>query len=86
MQLLKLYNLDNSFIKESKHWPPKFTGIVEWPSNSSKVWFDNGDWHRLDGPALERLNGDNEYWVNDKKITELEHKLLFGIMKLKGLL
>ena len=33
-----------------------------------------GKLHREDGPAVERKNGDNEWWLEGKRITEAEHK------------
>ena len=37
-----------------------------------KCWWKQGQLHRLDGPARIRINGQNEYWVNDQQLTEYE--------------
>ena len=58
---------------------------VEWPDGSS-AWYVGGKLHRIDGPAYETDSGYKSWYINGKLITELEHKLLCDIMKLKGLL
>jgi len=56
-------------------------------ATGTKEWWNKGKLHRIDGPAIERLNKiHNEWWVSGKKVTELEFKLLYDMMKLKGLL
>ena len=32
-----------------------------------KHWYQNGDYHRLDGPAIEYPNGTKEWWQNGKR-------------------
>jgi hypothetical protein len=49
-------------------------------------WYINNRLHRLGGAAVIRANGSQEYWVDGKPVTELEHNVLYGIMKLKGLI
>lgn len=34
-----------------------------------KVWVRMGDWHREDGPAVERPNGDNDWWLEGYKVS-----------------
>ena len=80
----KLYDLDNKFIKEIEVVPNNFTGIVEC-RDGTKQWFIDGISHRLDGPAFI-VNGSSKFWyINGKQVTELQHKLLCDIMKLKGI-
>ena len=41
--------------------------IVRYFSNGDKHWFNqNGQYHRLDGPAIERLNGYKAWFQNDQ--------------------
>ena len=40
----------------------------------SETWYLNGKLHREDGPAVERSNGDKEWWLNGNKLTEQQHK------------
>jgi len=87
---MKLYTLDNQFIKETNKFPCNFTGIIEY-SDGSKSWWVDGKLHRLDGPAIERLEdhtgpGHKEWWVNGQHVMEVEHNLLRDMMKLKGLI
>ena len=35
-------------------------------------WYQNGQLHRLDGPAIECSNGDKEWYLNDESLTEDE--------------
>lgn len=45
--------------------PENFTGIVEYPLGT-KIWFQDGFPHRVDGPAIEQANGDKEWWIDGK--------------------
>ena len=84
---MKLYSLDNIFIREASHVPHNFTGILDW--GDSKEWWLEDKWHRLDGPAVECSNGTKYWWIDDKQVNcniDEEFKLLVDIMKLKGLL
>ena len=45
--------------------PRRFTGIVEW-ADGTKVWWLNGKYHRVDGPARVWPNGTKEWWLNGK--------------------
>ena len=36
--------------------------------NGNKYWYnDKGQYHREDGPAVERTDGTKEWWVNGKR-------------------
>ena len=39
--------------------------VRKWGSGI-KYWSQNGKYHRLDGPAVERSNGDKEWYQNGK--------------------
>jgi len=39
-----------------------------------KEWFQYGSLHRLDGPAVEWNNGDEEWWIRGVKYTKIQHK------------
>lgn len=36
--------------------------------NGTKVWWFNGQIHREDGPAIERLDGTCGWWLYDKEL------------------
>jgi len=59
---------------------------IVYSNNEANWWYHFGKQHRLNGPAVERLNGNNEYWIYNRFVTKEEHNLLRDIMKLKGLL
>jgi len=82
---VKFYDLNHKFLCESSDIPNNFTGILKF-FYGERVWYLNGKQHRLDGPAIDYGNELKEWWVNGKFVTELEHKLLCDIMRLKGLL
>ena len=42
--------------------------------NGNKEWRLNGKWHREDGPAIERANGDKQWWLHGENLTEEEHR------------
>ena len=58
---------------------------IEWP-NGDKEWYVDDKRHRLDGPAWEYVDGTKEWFIDGKLVTETECNILFGIMRLKGLL
>ena len=35
-------------------------------SSGNKRWFVEGEFHRLDGPAVEDVDGHKEWWVDGK--------------------
>ncbi len=45
---------------------------IEW-ADGHKYWLQNGRYHRIDGPAVERANGDKKWYINGKKLTQEEH-------------
>jgi len=61
----KLYTFDNEFIRDAFNLPSGFTGIVE-SDVGTKYWFNNGDYHRIGGPALIGSNGTKKWFLNDK--------------------
>ena len=67
---MKLYTLDNQFIKKVLYVPDNFTGIVEW-SNGLKEWYVNGIQHRLDGPAYISAFG-TKWWYVDGKLHRID--------------
>ena len=38
--------------------------ICETDKYGNKWWFLNGNYHRLDGPATEMVDGTKEWWIN----------------------
>ena len=42
--------------------------------SGSKFWSLNGKLHREDGPAVEYADGGKSWYLNDKRVTEEEHK------------
>ena len=48
------------------------TYIVKVYENGDREWYQNDQLHRLDGPAIECINGHREWWIEDKKLTEEE--------------
>jgi len=43
---------------------------VEVSDNGDKWWRQNGNLHRLDGPAIERSNGSKSWWQNGRRHRE----------------
>ncbi len=40
--------------------------------NGTRYWMKNGDYHRLDGPAIEYADGTKKYWIEGKEFSEKE--------------
>lgn len=54
--------------------------------NGDKNWYLNYRRHRLDGPAVERVNGSKEWWVNGICVSKSELVTLVVHWDLKVLL
>ena len=46
--------------------PYNFTGIAI-KSNGDKIWYQDGRFHRVDGPAIEEENGKTRAWLQNGK-------------------
>ena len=70
---MKLYTLDNKFIKKVNNIPDNFTGIIEYhfgSNDGSKAWLANGKQHRIGGPAIEYIDGHKEWYIGGKQHRE----------------
>ena len=38
-------------------------------ASGNKHWIINGEYHRLDGPAVERINGTKHWYIKDKRLS-----------------
>ena len=52
-------------IESWKDIPENYTGIAEYP-NGTKRWYLNGEYHRIDGPAIEHSNGTKQWCLKGK--------------------
>jgi len=64
MEAIKINTWLFDYIKEH----PTFTGCV-LDQDNNKAWYKNGEYHRVDGPALEYITG-TKVWFKDG----LKHK------------
>ena len=71
------------YVNGSKH---RLDGPAVEYVGGSKHWYVNDNLHRIDGPACENSNGTKLWYIDGEEVTELQCKLLYGMMKLKGLL
>ena len=60
-------------------------GVKYIAEDGTQIYHENNKRHRIGGPTAIYSGGDEEYWIDGKQVTELEHDLLYDIMKLKGL-
>ena len=56
--MLTSFVLRNKIMQEYK---------VQVKDNGDKEWYQNGERHRLDGPAIEYANGTKSWYQNDKR-------------------
>jgi len=61
-----------------------FTGSVKW-KHGSQFYYQNGQLHRIDGPAYIKSNDYKEYWINGKQVSKEGQELYYFLMKFKGL-
>jgi hypothetical protein len=52
-------------------------------SNGTKVWFLNGNMHRIDGPAFESFNGDKGWFLSGKELSCTTQEQFERLLKLK---
>lgn len=45
---------------------------VQYADDGTKCWFQNGQRHRTDGPALVYADGTKEWFINGVEMTEAE--------------
>ena len=43
--------------------------VIEIDEYGNKYWHLNDQLHRIDGPAIEYINGDMEWWLDDNEYT-----------------
>ncbi len=43
--------------------------------NGGKYWYQNGIFHRMNGPAIEYANGEKTWYLIGKQYTEEEYKI-----------
>lgn len=48
----------------------------------TKFWFKNSKRHRINGPAVEYLNGDKLWYINNIHLTEEQHLWKTTLMKI----
>lgn len=50
-----------------------------------KVWYKNGDLHRLIGPTyINKITNEKKFYYLGKEISKEAHDMLYDIMKLRG--
>lgn len=52
--------------------PDNDTPAIEWYSGT-KLWCEDGQLHRLDGPARICIDGTEEYWLDGKIYSKEDH-------------
>jgi hypothetical protein len=57
-------------LKKDKSIPKNFTGIIEL-ENGTKSWYKEGEYHRLNGPAIECSDGE-KHWFKEGRYHRLD--------------
>ena len=85
-----LYNVWNTWRNTWKNLSGDKGSWCWQEGNGNKYWYNPNDnyfvWHRDDGPAIEYHNGKTEYWINGKRIPQLDDKRIYGKEKLQKFL
>jgi hypothetical protein len=56
-------------------------GLITW-DDGAESWYQNGQRHNLDGPAIIYPNGDKRYFIDGKEYSLDDYKLiLFTLYK-----
>lgn len=64
--------MEKLIVHDRSDAPKDFTGIIE-RYKLSRVWVVNGEPHRIDGPAVEYMDGALHWWLNGEYMSEKEH-------------
>jgi len=56
------------FLNDQLHREDDLPAVIY--ANGYKAWWLNGKLHRKDGPAIECVNGNNYWYLNDECLTE----------------
>ena len=65
---------------------PDFTGCLIDKDND-KAWYQGGEYHREDGPAVELADGNRYWWFNDRRYTtEQQWKIAMRKIKIERIL
>jgi hypothetical protein len=79
----------SKYSKMSIEKQKNFTGILKW-DNGTIEYLKNGIYHREDGPAFIRSDGEKEYWIHGEYIKNCKSDetffLLIDLYKLKKIL
>ena len=62
-----------------------FSGIVRW-REGTQSYYQNGLYHRIDGPTYIGSNGQVSYWIDGERVSKEAQELYYFLMKLKGLI
>jgi hypothetical protein len=58
---------------------------TDYPHWEVRIWKDKyGNHHRVDGPAVEYINGDNYWWYHGKNIKVKSQQEFEKLLKLKA--
>lgn len=49
-----------------------YTIIID--SMGNKQWYFNNTLHRIEGPAIENVNGTKSWWLKGVQYSEIEHR------------
>ena len=61
------------------------TYTVKVNTNGDKLWYQNGNLHRTDGPAIEYANGSKLWFIEGKGYTKGEFDAIVNVPKVKEL-
>lgn len=68
--IIDIIGIKRYFIKGTNIFHRDDGPAIEY-TDGYKVWYQHGKLHRLDGPAIEWANGHKEFWINDKRIKDV---------------
>lgn len=60
----RCWYIDGEFLSETQFIERTNTPVMEVTIDGDKVWKLNDQWHRVDGPAIERVDGSKEWFQN----------------------
>lgn len=63
--------------------PAYIHNMRQFDKRQYKAWYKHGKRHRENGPAIEKAYGDDEYFLNDQRLTKEEFFRIIALKRIK---
>ena len=80
------YTLNESAQYHSENDEPAYVhNLMQFDERQYKAWYKHGKRHRENGPAIEKTDGRNEYFLNGQPLSKEEFFRIIALKRIKKL-